>query len=50
MSLLEHLLTAAKKHGVNLNKQEQSKLFKGDLGICARGLGVWLDQKETSTK
>jgi glyoxylase-like metal-dependent hydrolase (beta-lactamase superfamily II) len=50
ISLLEHLLKAAKKHGVNLNKQEQSKLFKGDLGICARGLGVWLDQKETSTK
>jgi hypothetical protein len=25
------------------NKAQQIKLFKGDLEICAQGLGVWLD-------
>ena len=44
-ALLRYLLDIATKHGVTLNKERQVKLFKGDLEICAQGLGVWLDQK-----
>ncbi|HIL43338.1 MAG TPA: MBL fold metallo-hydrolase [Gammaproteobacteria bacterium] len=49
LALLDHLLDAANKHKVTLDKGAQSKLFKGDLGVCARGLGVWLDQQESLT-
>jgi hypothetical protein len=45
LALLDHLLSSTKKHGVALDQNVQSKLFKGDLGICARGLEVWLDQQ-----
>lgn len=41
--LLDYLLKIAKNHGVILNKEVQIKLFKGDLEICAQGLGVYLD-------
>jgi len=42
--LLNYLLEIATKHGVTLNETQQVKLFKGDLEICAQGLGVWLDR------
>ncbi|MBT3195828.1 MAG: MBL fold metallo-hydrolase [Candidatus Ruthia sp.] len=42
--LLNYLLEIATKHGVTLNEAQQVKLFKGDLEICAQGLGVWLDR------
>ncbi len=44
-ALLAYLLQIASKHGVVLNEAQQVKLFKGDLEICAQGLGVWLDRK-----
>ncbi len=43
-SLLNYLLDIATKHGVVLDEVQQVKLFKGDLEICAQGLGVWLDR------
>ncbi|HIM53907.1 MAG TPA: MBL fold metallo-hydrolase, partial [Gammaproteobacteria bacterium] len=43
-SLLNYLLDIATKHGVILDEVQQVKLFKGDLEICAQGLGVWLDK------
>jgi len=43
-SLLNYLLDIATKHGVILDEAQQVKLFKGDLEICAQGLGVWLDR------
>jgi glyoxylase-like metal-dependent hydrolase (beta-lactamase superfamily II) len=43
-SLLNYLLGIATKHGVVLDETQQIKLFKGDLEICAQGLGVWLDK------
>jgi len=43
-SLLNYLLSIATKHGVILDETQQIKLFKGDLEICAQGLGVWLDR------
>jgi hypothetical protein len=43
-SLLNYLLGIATKHGVVLDEVQQVKLFKGDLEICAQGLGVWLDK------
>jgi len=43
-ALLDYLLEIATQHGVTLEKNQQIKLFKGDLEICAQGLGVWLDQ------
>lgn len=42
-SLLNYLLEIANHHNVELDKTQQIKLFKGDLEICAQGLGVWLD-------
>ncbi|KAA0452048.1 MAG: MBL fold metallo-hydrolase [Candidatus Thioglobus sp.] len=42
-ALLEYLLKIAKAHGVSTDKTKQIKIFKGDLEICAQGLGVWLD-------
>ncbi|HIM58170.1 MAG TPA: MBL fold metallo-hydrolase [Gammaproteobacteria bacterium] len=42
--LLAYLLEIATKHGVILDETQQIKLFKGDLEICAQGLGVWLDR------
>ncbi len=42
--LLTYLLEISTKHGVVLDEQQQIKLFKGDLEICAQGLGVWLDR------
>ena len=42
--LLNYLLKIATKHGVTLDETQQVKLFKGDLEICAQGLGVWLDR------
>ena len=42
--LLNYLLEIATKHGVALDEAQQIKLFKGDLEICAQGLGVWLDR------
>ena len=42
--LLNYLLEIATKHGVTLDEAQQVKLFKGDLEICAQGLGVWLDR------
>jgi len=42
--LLAYLLEIATKHGVILDETQQIKLFKGDLEICAQGLGVWLDK------
>ena len=42
--LLNYLLEIATKHGVVLDEAQQIKLFKGDLEICAQGLGVWLDR------
>jgi glyoxylase-like metal-dependent hydrolase (beta-lactamase superfamily II) len=42
-ALLNYLLNIAKNHGTMLNSTQQIKLFKGDLEICAQGLGVWLD-------
>jgi glyoxylase-like metal-dependent hydrolase (beta-lactamase superfamily II) len=50
IALLEHLLRATKEHGVKLDEQTQAKLLKGDLGICASGLSVWLDQQKVSTE
>lgn len=44
-SLLKYLLNIATQHGVKLDEQQQIKLFKGDLEICAQGLGVWLDKE-----
>jgi glyoxylase-like metal-dependent hydrolase (beta-lactamase superfamily II) len=44
-SLLKYLLNIATQHGVELDKQQQIKLFKGDLEICTQGLGVWLDKE-----
>ncbi|MDC0965456.1 MBL fold metallo-hydrolase [Candidatus Thioglobus sp.] len=44
-SLLKYLLNIATQHGVKLDEQQQVKLFKGDLEICAQGLGVWLDKE-----
>ncbi len=44
-SLLNYLLEIANKHGVTLDESQQVKLFKGDLEICAQGLGVWLDRE-----
>ncbi len=42
--LLNYLLNIANKHGVTLlDEAQQIKLFKGDLEICAQGLGIWLD-------
>ncbi len=43
-ALLSYLLDIASKHGVTLDEARQIKLFKGDLEICAQGLGVWLDE------
>ena len=43
-ALLGYLLKIATQHGVILNKAQQVKIFKGDLEICAQGLGVWLDK------
>ena len=43
-SLLNYLLGISIKHGVILDEAQQIKLFKGDLEICAQGLGVWLDR------
>ncbi len=43
-ALLDYLLEIANKHGVTLDEAQQIKLFKGDLEICAQGLGVWLDK------
>jgi len=43
-SLLNYLLSISIKHGVILDEAQQIKLFKGDLEICAQGLGVWLDR------
>lgn len=43
--LLEYLLEVAANHGTKIGKDQQTKLFKGDLEICAQGLGVWLDQE-----
>ncbi|WPE18293.1 MBL fold metallo-hydrolase [Candidatus Thioglobus autotrophicus] len=43
-ALLDYLLEIASKHGVTLDESQQIKLFKGDLEICAQGLGVWLDK------
>ena len=43
-ALLSYLLEIAKQHGVTLDKTQQIKIFKGDLEICAQGLGVWLDK------
>ncbi len=42
--LLNYLLNITNKHGVTLDRSQQVKLFKGDIEICAQGLGVWLDQ------
>jgi glyoxylase-like metal-dependent hydrolase (beta-lactamase superfamily II) len=42
--LLNYLLDIATGHGVTLDEAQQVKLFKGDLEICAQGLGVWLDR------
>ena len=44
--LLTHLLTVAERHGASLAQAKQIKLLKGDLEICAQGLGVWLDQQD----
>ncbi len=41
--LLNYLLNIANKHSVALDEAQQIKLFKGDLEICAQGLGIWLD-------
>jgi len=46
-ALLDYLLEIATKHGVTLDKTKQIKLFKGDLEICAQGLGVWLDRNSS---
>ena len=43
-NLLNYLLDIAIKHDVTLDKAQQIKLFKGDLEICAQGLGIWLDR------
>ncbi len=43
-ALLAYLLKIANEHGVSLDEAQQIKLFKGDLEICAQGLGVWLDR------
>jgi glyoxylase-like metal-dependent hydrolase (beta-lactamase superfamily II) len=42
--LLAYLLKVATNHGVVLDEAQQIKLFKGDLEICAQGLGIWLDK------
>ena len=42
--LLVYLLYISAKHGVVSDEAQQVKLFKGDLEICAQGLGVWLDK------
>ncbi len=44
-ALLTYLLNIAYEHGVTFDKAQQIKLFKGDLEICAQGLGVWLDRR-----
>lgn len=44
-ALLDYLLSIAKAHGVVFDKVQQIQLFKDDLGVCAQGLGVWLDKK-----
>ena len=44
--LLAYLLAVAHDHGVSLAQEAQIKLLKGDLEICAQGLGVWLDQQD----
>jgi glyoxylase-like metal-dependent hydrolase (beta-lactamase superfamily II) len=44
-ALLTYLLKIAYEHGVTFDKTQQIKLFKGDLEICAQGLGVWLDSR-----
>ena len=44
-ALLTYLLKIAYEHGVTFDKTQQIKLFKGDLEICAQGLGVWLDRR-----
>ncbi|BBB22307.1 hydroxyacylglutathione hydrolase [Abyssogena phaseoliformis symbiont OG214] len=44
-ALLNYLLALASKQGVTLDEQQQIKLFKGDLGICAQGLNVWLEHQ-----
>ncbi|MBC8493209.1 MAG: MBL fold metallo-hydrolase [Candidatus Thioglobus sp.] len=43
-ALLAYLLKIANEHGVSFDEAQQIKLFKGDLEICAQGLGVWLDR------
>ena len=45
--LLDYLLAISTDHGVNLDETQQVKLFKGDLEICAQGLGVWLDRNSS---
>ncbi len=45
-ALLAYLLTVAKQHQVELETDKQIKLLKGDLEICAQGLGVWLDRQD----
>ncbi len=44
--LLNYLLGIAKNHGSSIDENQQIKLFKGDLEICAQGLGVWLDRMD----
>ncbi|CAB5503314.1 MBL-fold metallo-hydrolase superfamily [Bathymodiolus thermophilus thioautotrophic gill symbiont] len=44
-ALLDYLLEIASKHGVTTEEIKQIKVFKGDLEICAQGLGVWLDKE-----
>ena len=45
--LLAYLLKIANQHGVALDESQQIKLFKGDLEICAQGLGIWLDRNSS---
>ncbi len=45
-ALLDYLLEIAMQHGSALDKTQQIKMFKGDLEICAQGLGVWLDKNQ----
>lgn len=44
-ALLAFLLNTTKNHGVVLDTEQQTKIFKGDIEICAQGLGVWLDKE-----
>ena len=44
--LLSYLLTVTDQHNVSLTQDKQIKLLKGDLEICAQGLGVWLDRQD----